>query len=291
MARGKQSNPRQQATVGLAAAVDNSSGSSSGSGGFLPPPAAAGPAAGPGRDASTPNNSNQPEVEDEGRQDHNETGDDDNEEDESSDASIGSGPLDAPVEGSGQGGSRHPAAVQRKSPRKKPPAPPPNQAAAVAPAEPNSTPRRNIARKSTGGKKPKRVSPSKRGKPSPSKRGKPSFSPNAASRKARKKKRLRPGMGALIDIRKYQKSYNLLIPKMPFSRLVREICQQMCSNDMRFQSAALSALQEASEAFLVQLFEDCNLAAIHAKRVTIMDRDMRFINRVTGRLDPGTWAW
>jgi len=98
-------------------------------------------------------------------------------------------------------------------------------------------------------------------------------------------------MGALIDIRKYQKSYNLLIPKMPFSRLVREICQQMCSNDMRFQSAALSALQEASEAFLVQLFEDCNLAAIHAKRVTIMDRDMRFIKRVTGRLDPGTWAW
>merc|ERR1711936_1533256 len=81
---------------------------------------------------------------------------------------------------------------------KKPPAPPPNQAAAVAPAEPNSTPRRNIARKSTGGKKPKRVSPSKRGKPSPSKRGKPSPTPNAASRKARKK-RLRPGMGALID--------------------------------------------------------------------------------------------
>jgi len=279
MARGKQSNPRQQATVEPAARVQTNSSGSSSSDGFLAVPPAP---AGPGRDASTPNNSNQPEVEDEGGQDHNEAGDDDNEEDESSDASIGSGPLDAPVEGSGQGGSRHPAAVQRKSPRKKPPALPPNQAAAVAPAEPNSTPRRNIARKSTGGKKPKRVSPSKRGKPS--------FSPNAASRKARKK-RLRPGMGALIDIRKYQKSYNLLIPKMPFSRLVREICQQMCSNDMRFQSAALSALQEASEAFLVQLFEDCNLAAIHAKRVTIMDRDMRFINRVTGRLDPGTWAW
>ena len=70
-----------------------------------------------------------------------------------------------------------------------------------------------------------------------------------------------------------------------------EFVPKMCSNDLRFQSAALSALQEASEAFLVQLFEDCNLAAIHAKRVTIMDRDMRFINRVTGRLDPGTWTW
>lgn len=199
-----------------AAGVQDTS-SSSGSGGFLVAPEAAGS----GRDASTPNNSNQPEVEDEGRQDHKEAGDDgnllftyvkgscafynsflffvDNEEDESSDGSIGSGPLDAPVEGTGQGGSRHPSAVQRKSPRKKPPAMPPNQA--VAPAEANFTPRRNIARKSTGGKKPKRVSPSKRGKPSPSKRGKPTFSPNAASRKARKKKRLRPGMGALIDIR------------------------------------------------------------------------------------------
>ena len=59
---------------------------------------------------------------------------------------------------------------------------------------------------------------------------------------------------------------------------------------MRFQSVALSALQEASEAFLVQLFEDCNLAAIHAKRVTIMDRDMVFIVRITGKLDPGMWS-
>merc|ERR1712025_216406 len=202
-------------------------------------------------------------------------------EDEAGNEGNGSEPSDVSgEEGASQSGSRQPAAaVQSKSPRSHPPTVSTNKAG--APPRPSNTsppPRRGVARKSTGGK---RVNPSKRGKPT--------FSPKA-SRKVRKKSRMKPGTGALIEIRKYQKSYNLLIPKLPFSRLVREICHQICSADMKFQSVALSALQEASEAFLVQLFEDCNLAAIHAKRVTIMNRDMAFIVRVTGKLDPGMWS-
>ena len=79
----------------------------------------------------------------------------------------------------------------------------------------------------------------------------------------------RPGMVTLREIRHYQKSTELLIRKMPFQRLVREIAQDFKSY-LRFQSGAILALQEASEAYLVGLFEDSNLCAIHAKRVTIM---------------------
>ena len=76
---------------------------------------------------------------------------------------------------------------------------------------------------------------------------------------------------ALREIRRYQKSTELLIRKLPFQRLVRELAQEFKS-DLRFQSTALLALQEASEAYLVGLFEDTNLCAIHAKRVTIMSK-------------------
>ena len=78
--------------------------------------------------------------------------------------------------------------------------------------------------------------------------------------------RYRPGTVALREIRKYQKSTELLIRKLPFQRLVREIAQDF-KTDLRFQSSAVLALQEAAEAYLVGLFEDTNLAAIHAKRV------------------------
>ena len=76
------------------------------------------------------------------------------------------------------------------------------------------------------------------------------------------------GTVALREIRRYQKSTELLIRKLPFQRLVREIAQDF-KTDLRFQSAAIGALQEASEAYLVSLFEDTNLCAIHAKRVTV----------------------
>ena len=79
------------------------------------------------------------------------------------------------------------------------------------------------------------------------------------------------GTVALREIRRYQKSTELLIRKLPFQRLVREIAQDY-KTDLRFQSTAVLALQEASEAYLVGLFEDTNLCAIHAKRVTIMPK-------------------
>ncbi|KAL7337468.1 histone-fold-containing protein, partial [Rhodotorula toruloides] len=87
----------------------------------------------------------------------------------------------------------------------------------------------------------------------------------------KKPHRYRPGTVALREIRRYQKSTELLIRKLPFQRLVREIAQDF-KTDLRFQSSAVMALQEAAEAYLVSLFEDTNLAAIHAKRVTIQPK-------------------
>ncbi|GMN26467.1 hypothetical protein TIFTF001_001308 [Ficus carica] len=90
-----------------------------------------------------------------------------------------------------------------------------------------------------------------------------------------------PGTVALREIRKYQKSTELLIRKLPFQRLVREIAQDF-KTDLRFQSSAVAALQEAAEAYLVGLFEDTNLCAIHAKRVTIMPKDIQLARRIRG---------
>merc|ERR1711976_244803 len=90
----------------------------------------------------------------------------------------------------------------------------------------------------------------------------------------KKPHRFRPGTVALREIRRFQKSTELLIRKLPFQRLVREIASEF-RNDLRFQSSAVLALQEASEAYMVGLFEDTNLCAIHAKRVTIMPKDMQ----------------
>ncbi len=97
----------------------------------------------------------------------------------------------------------------------------------------------------------------------------------------KKPHRYRPGTIALREIRKYQKSTDLLIRKLPFQRLVREIAQLYRSN-FRLQSTAILALQEASEAYLVGLFEDTNLCAIHAKRVTIMPKDIQLARRIRG---------
>ena len=108
--------------------------------------------------------------------------------------------------------------------------------------------------------------------------------------KGRVKKRYRywPGTIALKQIRQYQKSTELLIRKLPFQRLVREIASDskvitspLCGK-VRFQSAAVMALQEAAEAYLVGLFEDTNLCAIHAKRVTIMPKDIQLARRIRG---------
>ena len=95
----------------------------------------------------------------------------------------------------------------------------------------------------------------------------------------KRKHRYRPGTLALREIRHYQKKTNLLIKKAPFARLVKEIAQD-CMQEMRFQNSAIGALQEAAEAYLVGLFEDTNLCAIHAKQITIMPRDIQLARRI-----------
>jgi histone H3 len=97
----------------------------------------------------------------------------------------------------------------------------------------------------------------------------------------KKPHRYKPGVVALREIRRYQKSTELLIRKLPFQRLVREIAQDF-KTDLRFQNSAIVCLQEASEAYLVGLFEDTNLCAIHAKRVTIMPKDIQLARRIRG---------
>ena len=119
------------------------------------------------------------------------------------------------------------------------------------------------------------------------------------------------GTVALREIRRYQKGTELLIRKAPFQRLVREIAQDLKKSDLRFQSTAVLALQEvswdavlvlvlhvfiillfvvsldciyqqAAEAYLIGLFEDTLLCAVHAKRVTIMPKDMQLARRIRG---------
>jgi histone H3 len=97
----------------------------------------------------------------------------------------------------------------------------------------------------------------------------------------RPSKRYRPGTIALREIRRYQRTTDLVLRKLPFQRLVREITQQF-RQDLRFQSTALLALQEAAEAYLVGLFEDTQLCAVHAKRITIQPKDMILARRIRG---------
>ena len=105
-----------------------------------------------------------------------------------------------------------------------------------------------------------------------------------ASQQGQQKKphRYHPGTVALRGIRRYQKSTELLIRKLPFQRLVRELAQDLGKMNVCFQSGAIMALQEASEAYLVSLLEDANLCAVHAKRVTIMPKDIQLARHIRG---------
>ena len=98
---------------------------------------------------------------------------------------------------------------------------------------------------------------------------------------AKKPRRWRPGTVALREVKKYQRKVDNLIPRAPFQRLVRSIVSDM-DHELRFQSAALLALQEATEAYCTGLFEDTNLCAIHAKRQTVMKKDMDLARRIRG---------
>lgn len=97
----------------------------------------------------------------------------------------------------------------------------------------------------------------------------------------KKPRRFRPGTVALREIRRYQKTTELLIRKAPFQRLVREIAQDF-KVDLRFQQSAIAALQESAEDYLIGLFADTNLCAIHARRVTIMPKDVQLARRIRG---------
>lgn len=119
---------------------------------------------------------------------------------------------------------------------------------------------KQTARKSTGGKAPRKQLATKHNRKSA-----------PATGGVKKPHRFRPGTVALREIRRYQKSSELLIRRLPFQRLVREVAQDYKS-DLRFQGSAVLALQESAEAYLTALFEDSMLCALHAKRVTIFPR-------------------
>ena len=101
--------------------------------------------------------------------------------------------------------------------------------------------------------------------------------------RVRKPRRYRPGTVALREIRRYQMSTELLVRKIPFQRLVREVVTSLFPNEnYRFQSTALLALQEAAEDYLVRMFTQVNDLAIHGKRVTIKPEDIHIWGRITG---------
>ena len=129
---------------------------------------------------------------------------------------------------------------------------------------------KQTARKSTGGKAPRKQLSTKASRYSA-----------PATGGLKKPYRYRPGTVSLREIRRYQRSTELLIRKLPFQRLVREIAQDVKS-DLRFQSSAIEALHQSAESYLVGLFEDTNLCAIHAKRVTIMPKDLQLARRIRG---------
>jgi histone H3 len=126
-------------------------------------------------------------------------------------------------------------------------------------------------KQSRKGKKPQK---------SPSKSKQPIGNVDGSAQK--KKRRYKPGTLALMEIRKFQKSTELLLRKAPFCRLVREISNEVSPEPFRYTAESLLAIQEATEDFLVHLFEDCNLCAIHAKRVTIMPKDLQLARRIRG---------
>ena len=97
----------------------------------------------------------------------------------------------------------------------------------------------------------------------------------------KKKRRFRPGTTALRNIRRQQKSTALLMRKLPFQRLVREIAKKY-KEDLRFQSAAVQALQDAAESYAVGLLHDSNICALHAKRKGVIDGDIQVAQRLRG---------
>lgn len=131
---------------------------------------------------------------------------------------------------------------------------------------------KQTARKSTGGKAPRKQLASKAARKS-----------QPATGGIKKPHRHRPGTVALREIRKYQKNADLLIRKLPHARLVKEIIQDTLGKaEIRTTKTALEVAHHASEDCIVRLMEDTNLCAIHTKRVTIMPKDMQLARRIRG---------
>lgn len=109
--------------------------------------------------------------------------------------------------------------------------------------------------------------------------------PKGTETTAKRSRRYRPGERALQEIRIYQKSTDLLIPKLPFARLVRELTIRFWPDGerIRYTMEALLALQQATEAYIVGIFEDSFLCAVHAKRVTLQVKDIQLARRIRGR--------
>lgn len=144
---------------------------------------------------------------------------------------------------------------------------------------------KQTARKSTGGKAPRLQLATKSARES------------EARERMRKIKpyKYRPGTVSLREIRRFQKSTDTLIPKISFGRVAKEVAQDMAQeihmdhgklskDNVRFQTTALAAVQEAAEAFIVNQMEETNLCAIHAKRVTIQPKDMDLALKIGGHL-------
>lgn len=130
-------------------------------------------------------------------------------------------------------------------------------------------------RKTSGGSK----KPPPRGTNKPPRGGRVLAEDEEAPSPPHRRKKPRGGI-ALREIRQYQKSTDLLLAKLPFQRLVREITQDLTGQDFLWQTEAIVALQEASEDMLIWRLEHANYCAIHAKRVTIMERDMKPTKRI-----------
>ncbi|KAM7079511.1 histone H3-like centromeric protein A isoform 1-T1 [Molossus nigricans] len=136
-------------------------------------------------------------------------------------------------------------------------------------------PRRRRRKAETPRRRPGSPPPPTPPPPRTPRRGAPSGTPSRPSSRRRHR--------VLREIRILQKSTNLLLRKMPFCRLVREICVKFTRGvDFNWQAQALLALQEAAEAFLIHLFEDAYLLSLHAGRVTLFPKDVQLARRIRG---------
>ena len=97
------------------------------------------------------------------------------------------------------------------------------------------------------------------------------------------KRRARPGVKALREIKQYQRSTDTIVPRAPLQRIVKDITSKYMP-EARYSHGALEAVHQCLESYMVALFEDTGLCAVHAKRMTIMTRDMKLARRIRGEI-------